>query len=323
MLVSLIVYVYNSDKYLSRCLDSIASQDFDDYEVILIDDGSTDGSGAICDEFCKKINSDSNKSMAKVIHQEKKGLAASRNSGIEAADGEWLWFIDGKDYIDTKALAALRERMKYAKGELYTFQYAKTDENGENPECVILRYNQETVTIKNDDDLRWNYTDRIFAGLDGWDSANRLFSRDIIVKNSLRFTDSSEVYSEDLSFLTEYMLFVDKSIFLVNFLYYYRTVNETGTGQSDDTTVLPRLFTLLERLYSKAKALGKKQLVKEFYMVCGSVLNSSIGSETAKLSNEEIGREISEGIKNFEIGRHIKKAKKNLISAVHAGELRK
>lgn len=323
MLFSLIVYVYNSDKYLSRCLDSIALQDFEDYEVILVDDGSTDDSGVICDEFCKKINSDSKKNMTKVIHQERKGLAASRNRGIDAAGGEWLWFIDGKDCIDTKALSTLCERMKYADGELYTFQYVETDENGENPKQVILRYNQETVVIKNEGDLRWNYTDRLFGGCDGWDSAYRLFSRDIIVKNCLHFTDSSEVYSEDLSFLVEYMLFVNKAYFLVNFLYYCRAVSETGTGESDGTTVLPRLFALLDRLYSKAKALRKQQLVKEYYMVCGSVLNNSIGSEVAKLSDEEICKEISEGIKNTKIGRHLKRAKKNLISAARAGELRK
>ena len=91
MRFSVIVPVYNVEHYLRRCLDSIVNQTFDDYEVVLVDDGSTDASGSICDEYRKKYNS------IKVIHQENKGLSGARNTGLDKASGDWIVFVDSND----------------------------------------------------------------------------------------------------------------------------------------------------------------------------------------------------------------------------------
>lgn len=94
MELSILVPVYNTEKYLKRCVESLLSQSVKDYEVILVDDGSTDGSGSICDEFARKD------SRVRVIHQENAGLPAARLAGIRASCGAYLGFVDSDDYVE-------------------------------------------------------------------------------------------------------------------------------------------------------------------------------------------------------------------------------
>ena len=93
MKISVIVPIYNTGKYLNRCIDSILAQTFTDFELLLIDDGSTDNSGVICDEYA------ANDTRVKVFHKENGGVSRARNLGIDSAQGEYLSFIDSDDYI--------------------------------------------------------------------------------------------------------------------------------------------------------------------------------------------------------------------------------
>lgn len=92
--ISIIIPVYNVEKYLCRCLDSISAQNLTDWECILVDDGSLDGSGLICDEYVKKD------SRFRVIHQKNSGVSVARNVGIKSALGEWIGFVDSDDWIE-------------------------------------------------------------------------------------------------------------------------------------------------------------------------------------------------------------------------------
>ena len=99
--ISVIVPVYNTEKYLRRCVDSILAQSFTDFELILVDDGSSDNCGVICDEYAEKD------SRVRVIHQENAKLSAARNAGLEIAQGEWIAFIDPDDWIHKDYLRLL------------------------------------------------------------------------------------------------------------------------------------------------------------------------------------------------------------------------
>ena len=101
MTLSIIVPVYNVEKHLVHCLESIAAQMCDDYELLLIDDGSTDASGALCDAFARE-HPEYN---VVVIHQPNRGLSAARNAGIDRARGEYITFVDSDDYIDAHTFA--------------------------------------------------------------------------------------------------------------------------------------------------------------------------------------------------------------------------
>lgn len=102
--ISIIIPVYNSEEYLKQCLDSILSQDFEAYEILLINDGSTDGSGEICEAYAGKDK------RIRVFHQPNAGVSNARNKGIEAAQGEWLTFVDSDDYIKEDYFGVLNQK---------------------------------------------------------------------------------------------------------------------------------------------------------------------------------------------------------------------
>ncbi len=100
-LISIIVPIYNVEHYLSRCIDSILSQTYQNMEIILVDDGSKDGSELIADQYAK------NHSIVKVIHKKNGGLSSARNAGLKIAKGEWIAFVDSDDYVDSSFLLEL------------------------------------------------------------------------------------------------------------------------------------------------------------------------------------------------------------------------
>lgn len=121
--VSFIVPVYNVEKYMRKCVDSLLAQDYSDYEIILVDDGSTDGSGAICDDFtANSLNANSHVPI-RVIHQENAGLSAARNTGIKAARGTYLCFVDSDDYWEENVLGALMEQLEREDLDVLRFDY--------------------------------------------------------------------------------------------------------------------------------------------------------------------------------------------------------
>ena len=103
MTFSIIIPVYNVEKYLNECVDSVLNQKNVDYEIILVDDGSTDNSGQICDEYVK------NHSNISVIHKQNGGASDARNIGIEEAEGDYILFIDSDDKIEKNSLSKINE----------------------------------------------------------------------------------------------------------------------------------------------------------------------------------------------------------------------
>ena len=141
--ISVIVPVYNTEKYLHRCIDSILAQTFADFELLLVNDGSTDSSGAICDEYAQKDN------RVRVFHKENTGVSATRNLGIDNSKGEYLIFIDSDDYwIDNNSLeqlylTAIQHDLDIVRGE-----YKAVDENGEDLFVRPISKSKEKVSYK-------------------------------------------------------------------------------------------------------------------------------------------------------------------------------
>lgn len=115
--ISIIVPVYNVERYLSKCISSILEQSFTDFELILVDDGSKDNSGKICDEYKGKD------SRIKVVHQENKGLSAARNIGIEISEGEYITFIDSDDFIHPNMIEILYNNSLENKADISICDY--------------------------------------------------------------------------------------------------------------------------------------------------------------------------------------------------------
>lgn len=138
MTLSIIVPVYNVEKHLVHCLESIAAQMCDDYELLLIDDGSTDASGALCDIFAREHP----ECRVVVIHQPNRGLSAARNAGIDKARGEYLTFIDSDDYIDAHTFDA-NMRFLLSHPEVDMLEYP-IEVHAESPEAHVLTFADET-----------------------------------------------------------------------------------------------------------------------------------------------------------------------------------
>ena len=131
-LISIIIPVYNVEEYLPRCLETIAEQSYRNLEIILVDDGSTDGSGAICDEFVK------NDDRARVIHQRNQGQWAARNVGLRVAHGIYVMFIDGDDYLHHDYIRIMHESITQGDGfDMAITGYKETTNINENVSSPI------------------------------------------------------------------------------------------------------------------------------------------------------------------------------------------
>ena len=115
MLFSIIIPVYNVKRYIHQCIDSVINQDYKNLEIILVNDGSTDGSGLICNEYA---NLDSR---IKVIHQENGGLSVARNTGLANTNGEYVWFIDSDDWIVENAILTLINQIRNDNADIISF----------------------------------------------------------------------------------------------------------------------------------------------------------------------------------------------------------
>lgn len=148
IMLSFIVPIYNVEQYLCKCVDSLLHQDYDNYEIILVDDGSPDNCPAICDEYASKHEN------IRVVHRANGGLSAARNTGIEAARGEYICFVDSDDYWESNVLGGLMAQIERDKLEVLRFQYRYVNEVGnefhpyKNPK-KYTNYSDEVVDGEN------------------------------------------------------------------------------------------------------------------------------------------------------------------------------
>lgn len=129
MKLSIIVPIYNVAPYLRKCVDSLLAQDYADYEIILVDDGSTDNSGAIADEIVSEAMGCS--PTLRVIHQTNVGLSAARNTGTRAAQGDYIMYVDSDDYLQSNVLGALMQQIESDQLDVLRFRYQNVRESGE------------------------------------------------------------------------------------------------------------------------------------------------------------------------------------------------
>lgn len=189
--VSFIIPVYNVAEYLPRCINSILEQNFSDYEIILVDDGSKDKSGKICDEY-----SESHENII-AIHQANKGSSAARNRGIEIANGKWIWFVDGDDWIAEGAMDDVMHIVDKDHVDMAMFGYHVVKDNYQ---CEQKSIEQKNITAI--DALIEMYAPKhcIYQGY-VW---NKVFRTSIIKEHNVRFNESI-FYNEDRLFVVDFL----------------------------------------------------------------------------------------------------------------------
>lgn len=180
--ISVIIPVYNMEKYLAKCLDSVLYQEYDDYEILIIDDGSTDNSRDIIDYYMEKYSD-----RIEVVCQKNKGLGGARNTGIENAKGEYFLFLDSDDSLENNVLCELDKEINRTNAQIIVYGIKTISENG--GELQRIEHEQkkhEKLDLKSNRD--------IFLILPAaW---NKLYHRDLFIKTGIRFPE--KVWYEDI-----------------------------------------------------------------------------------------------------------------------------
>ena len=197
---SLIIPAYNVEKYIKKCLDSVLNQTYNNYEIIIINDGSTDNTSKILESY------KSNKKI-KIINQENKGLSNARNTGVSNAKGDYILFIDSDDFIEKELLETLNKTIKDE--DLIRFQIRTLDETNK----IIKEYKEET-----------------FNNLNGIEAFNKLskynlvelavcyaYKKDTFLKNNYKFEEKT--YHEDFG-LIPYIIISSKKVTSINYIGY-------------------------------------------------------------------------------------------------------
>lgn len=218
-LITIIVPIYNTKLYLKECLETIRRQTLDRIEIILVNDGSTDGSQYICEGY-KHIDN-----RFSVIHQQNKGLSASRNVGIEKAKGEYILFVDSDDYIDIELCQKAYDYAKEKNADLVRFFYQEDTKLG-------IRFHSKQLTLSQDiiesdiDKLKTAYT----SGAMVW---KFLISR--VLFNNIRFPEN--LIYEDMYFTTKLALLSRRMVVLHKTLYSYRIRRSSLSWASDKIAI--------------------------------------------------------------------------------------
>jgi len=206
-LITVIVPVYNVEKYLSKCIDSILNQTYTNLEIILVDDGSQDDCGQICDEYARKDN------RIKVIHKENSGVSQARNIGIDNANGEFIAFVDADDYIEREMLYTLKNNIKNV--DLSSCGSQKVLGNN-----IIEQFKLEKdVIIDNKEFMQSMFYGRKhkykYQGL----LVDKLYKSDIIRNNNIRFQEEIK-YNEDRLFVFQYINKCDEGVYISSYMGY-------------------------------------------------------------------------------------------------------
>ena len=251
-LVSIIVPVYNVEHYLTTCIDSLLNQTYRNLEVILVDDGSRDGSGKLCDYYSEKD------ARVLVIHKENEGVGVARNIGIQRATGNYIQFVDSDDFLDK----AMTETLM-----------SVVDGGRVLPLCNIKmvfenkRSNYDLITLETPLNLSiQKYLSSVVAEyktnpLIG-SPCNKIFMKDIIINNHLKF-QKERTFAEDFIFNLEYLHYVSKVTVMNQSLYYYRA--ETLNSLSKTIKSTEYWWTNYKQLYAIYLELFKHYGLSEDY----------------------------------------------------------
>lgn len=205
--ISIIVPVYKVEKYIHRCVDSILAQSFTDFELILVDDGSPDNCGVICDAYA------ASDSRIRVIHQKNQGQAAARNAGIEAAKGEWILFCDADDCYNQDVLGEyLNSLGRKEQSVLYCFNFYDAWPGGIQKE---IKYPETELMLFGTDEHLTCLSGRISHKSMGYSIWNKIYSRELLNQFKIRFFERSAVgnkddWAEDLTFNLQYCMCVEQ-----------------------------------------------------------------------------------------------------------------
>ena len=232
-LLTVVIPVYNVEKYLKRCIDSILIQEWKNYDILLVDDGSTDNSPQICEDYAKTYD------IISVIHKENGGLSEARNTGISNAEGKYVYFLDSDDWIEPNTFSDLAEVIESDQYDIISF----------NPELV----KSEHDIIKSDSKRTKRLTgkealiDMFSYGFITGFATDKIYRKALFTENTIQFPVGK--YYEDLG--TNYKLFLAaKKVYATNQKYYHYLIdNPDAITQSWNEKKLRDMFEFYKEVF--------------------------------------------------------------------------
>ena len=252
--ISIIVPVYNVEKYLPRCVDSLIQQTYSNIEIILVEDGATDSSDAICDTYQKKD------SRIKVIHKKNGGLSDARNKGIEIATGEYVACVDSDDYVTSDMYEILLKNLKETNSDISIGNYKMIANEENRKEDRTYHYD----VIEDKTAMMVNLLEHPCIQNYAW---NKLYKRELF--DNVYYPYGKKM--EDLG--TTYLLFdkCHKIVYTKDIVYYYYQREDSIVNKKNLSLVLDKLELTLQRYsYLKEKYPEILQIDKDMVMTCVS-----------------------------------------------------
>ena len=241
--LSIIVPIYNVESYIEECVESLLCQTYSDFEIILVNDGSKDRCGEICDKLAK------DNPIIKVIHQENKGLPHARNAGLAMATGDYIGFIDSDDYISKDMYEKMIERLEEDGSDLVVCNFQTFNKIGDNP--VQARYGDENIIFDESNSCRFYQ-----CSLDS--SCNKVYRGRIIRDNGILFEDKSIVAQEDYWFLVRYCSHISKITTVSGAYYHYRERKSSISKSRSDNDIVSRCLHFVDISTEYLKAHDRK-----------------------------------------------------------------
>lgn len=232
--VSIIVPVYNSEKYLERCINSLKNQTLEDIEIILVDDSSSDSSLEICNKMAE------GDCRIKVIHKVNEGAGKARNAALQVATGEYIGFLDSDDFVETDMFRTLYDKAKKYNSDLVMSGVLFVDGNmfSEEGKCIRKTYFDKDTHFETEDELKKLKMGIVGATPEDADDSKygmsiwkNLFRHEIIKKNNIVFESEREMLSEDALFMIDYISCIEKATG-INEAFYNYCRNEDSISKS-------------------------------------------------------------------------------------------
>ena len=247
-MISVITPVYNTEKYLDSCIQSILAQTYTNFELLLIDDGSTDSSGVICDKYAELD------SRVRVFHKENGGASSARNMGLDNAKGEWVTFVDSDDWLDVDLYEKMRKSAYNEQSEIVV-SGVKIEENGKS--IWTLQCPQNYVDKASLSNLRM-IESPIFSSI--W---NKLIKRELLKKHNIRFDDRLQMW-DDLWIVLRLRFFEPKISIVGDSFYHYRmtespSIIKSATSKKVSSQLL--CASLLANFFSENNATEKHSVL--------------------------------------------------------------
>ena len=282
--LSIIIPIYNTGVYLHKCLKSILSQTLEDFELILVDDGSKDESGKICDEYAvldKRI---------KVIHKENQGVSIARNTGIKEAQGDYIGFIDSDDWIDNDMYEKMYSKALEFNADIIVCDARTVYDNKEEELDTISSLPESTLLKKND------ISPKILKEIAGsvW---RCIYRRDVIISNEILFPEGMPL-SEDRVF-NILAMGCSNSMFYIKESFYNRYIREGSAVNRYYENMLDIVLDVRERMHNALNSVwNDKKYIEEFEKQMLQMVFTLIGNEFYKTNKNGFAKKYS-AIKNI------------------------